>query len=194
MPHIRPIAAADIPAVLDIYAPVVLRTTTSFEIEVPTIADFTNRVAAIQHQAPWLVCEIDGQVTGYAYGSAHRSRAAYQCTRELTVYVHSDYRRRGVATALYTALIGLLKRQGYATALAGITLPNDASVRFHERMGFQLVGIYHRVGYKYGQFLDVGWWEMPISDTPPENIIPISELPPELFKEAIAAALKKIRD
>ncbi len=161
-PTIRLAQTADIPAIRKIYAPFVQDATTSFEYEVPSVAEIEERVRKTLAYAPWLVCELDEQVAGYAYAGHHRSRTAYQWSTELSVYVGTAFHRRGIAHALYTSLVALLRLQGFYNAYAGITLPNPASVAFHEHFGFAPVGVYHGVGYKQGKWCDVGWWEMKI--------------------------------
>lgn len=168
----------DVSAMLRIYAPFVEQTSVSFEEEVPTEAAFWIRIEHVLREAPWLVCAIDERVVGYAYAGPHRVRAAYRWNRELSAYVHPDFRGRFVGGALYQALFAALKWQGYTNALAGIVLPNVSSVRFHERMGFRRVGVYHKVGYKLSQYWDVGWWEKPLIDSnePPGEIRSMEEL------------------
>jgi phosphinothricin acetyltransferase len=97
---------------------------------------------------------------GYVYASPHRARAAYCWSVDVSVYTSSKYRRQGVGRALYTSLFACLRLQGLYNAYAGITLPNPGSVGLHESFGFDLVGIYREVGYKSGQWHDVGWWQM----------------------------------
>ena len=97
---------------------------------------------------------------GCRTASSHRTRAAYQWSVDVSVYVHERARRRGVGRALYGALFGILRQQGFYSAYAGIALPNPASVRLHESMGFQPVGVYRSVGYKLGAWRDVGWWHL----------------------------------
>jgi phosphinothricin acetyltransferase len=106
------------------------------------------------------VAEIDGAVAGYAYAGPHRSRAAYQWSTEVSVYVHPTFRRRGVARALYGKLFDVLSQLGYVSVYAGITLPNPASVGIHEAVGFEPVGVYRRAGFKHGAWHDVGWWQL----------------------------------
>ncbi len=173
--RIRLAEKQDVSMMLAIYAPFVTSSSTSFEITVPTPNQFWERVQKVLAVAPWLVCTLDDVVVGYAYAGQHRSRAAYQWSRELSVYVHPDYRKKGIATGLYTALIEVLKIQGFTNALIGITLPNEASVRFHENMGFQPVGVYHRVGIKLGQFYDVGWWELALLSALPKRLKSLEE-------------------
>jgi phosphinothricin acetyltransferase len=159
-PLLRLARAGDVPAMLAIYAPLVRDTTISFEYEPPTLAEMTQRLQTIQRDYPWLVCERDGQVAGYAYASAFRARAAYRWTAEVTIYMHPDHAGRGLATALYRALFDRLRAQGLRTAVAVITLPNPRSVALHERLGFQPVGVFQNAGFKHGQWLDTGWWQL----------------------------------
>ncbi|MBN1965348.1 MAG: N-acetyltransferase [Anaerolineae bacterium] len=186
---IRFATADDAAPVLDIYRPVVEGTPTSFETEVPTLAEMQARIATTQ---PWLVCEIGGVVAGYAYAGPFRKRAAYQWSVEVSAYVHADYRRRGVGTALYTALFTLLRAHGIVNAYAGISLPNPASVRLHESVGFTPVGVYRGVGYKFGQWHDVGWWELALVEQPADPQPPVPVLPPEVVAAAFAAGLARL--
>lgn len=144
---------------LEIYRPFVEHTAVSFETEVPSGDEFGQRVRKVQTEAPWLVCMADGAVAGYAYASAHRERAAYRWNREVSVYVHPVFRRRKIAHALYAELFRITQLQGYTNLLAGIALPNEASVSFHEACGFVKAAEFHRVGYKMDRWHDVGWWE-----------------------------------
>ena len=112
-------------------------------------------------------------LAGYAYAAEHRDRASYRWAADVTVYVGEGWRGRGVGRALYGALLPLLARQGLQIACAGITLPNDASVALHERFGFELVGVYRRIGWKLGSWRDVGWWQLellPASEDPPAEV------------------------
>jgi phosphinothricin acetyltransferase len=156
----RPGDAAGIQA---IYAPVVAETATSFEYDVPDAAEMARRVASRWPAHPWLVGVDDAErVLGYAYAGAFKDRAAYAWSTEVSVYIHPGAQRRGVGRALYAALFALLRRQGYRRAYAGVTLPNAASVGLHEAVGFVPVGRYERVGWKFGAWHDVGWWQRPL--------------------------------
>ena len=146
-------------ALAEIYRPAVADCATSFELDPPDGAEMAKRVTKCMERAPWLVCERDGRVIGYAYGGTHRDRAAYQWTSEVSAYVHHDFHKRGIGRALYTSLFAALVVQGYRNAVAGITLPNDASVGLHTAVGFTLLGVYHAIGYKMGAWHDVGWFE-----------------------------------
>ena len=168
---IRPAASADAPQIAAIYRPFCEASHVSFEVEAPDEVEMAARIERISRRFPWLVEEIGGTVAGYAYASPHRDRAAYRWAADMTVYVHERFRGRGIGRGLYTELIGRIRDQGYFTACAGIALPNPASQAFHESMGFTLVGIYRRIGYKLGSWWDVGWWQLtlrPEADSPAE--------------------------
>ncbi len=119
-----------------------------------------GRIRNTMEHYPWLACEEAGRVLGYAYAGAFRSRPAYRWAAEVTVYVNQEEQRRGVASALYTSLLGILLVQGFTEALAGITLPNAGSVALHERFGFQRVGVFEKVGFKFEAWHDVQWWAL----------------------------------
>jgi phosphinothricin acetyltransferase len=160
MPIIRLATEHDAEQIHAIYAPVVRDTIISFELEIPTVDEMRQRICATLVQYPWLVCDDDSAVMGYAYASAHRSRKAYQWSVDVSAYTHENYRRRGVGRALYTALFEILRHQGYFNAYAGIALPNAGSVGLHEAMGFQPVGVYKSVGYKLGGWHDASWHQL----------------------------------
>jgi len=158
--RIRIADADDVEGILAIYAPIVRDTAISFELEPPTPAQMRTRIESTLAQFPWLVCESDRGIDGYAYASRHRERAAYQWSADVSVYVTANRRGRGLGRGLYTPLLGMLQDLGYYSALAGIALPNPASVGLHEAMGFWPIGIYRNIGYKLGAWHDVGWWQL----------------------------------
>lgn len=167
---IRMATERDVAAILEIYAPLVSETAVSFELEPPSAHALAERNAETQRVYPWLVLERQNGVAGYAYASSFRKRQAYDWSSEVSVYVAEPYRGQGVARALYRALLALLRLQGFARAIAGITLPNPASVAFHERFGFVFVGCFARVGFKFSQWHDVGFWQLDLGatgDAPP---------------------------
>ena len=131
----------------------------SFELDAPTPEEMARRIASYGAVHAWLVAESSGEVAGYAYGSPHRTRAAYDTSCDVAVYVDPRHSRRGIGRALYAALLPQLSDKGFHAAFAGIALPNDASVGLHEAMGFTPVGIYREVGWKMGSWRDVGWWQ-----------------------------------
>jgi len=157
---IRLATEADAEGIVAIYAPIVRETAISFEVEAPDVNAMRRRIAETLAHLPWLICERRGEVLGYAYASTHRTRAAYQWSVDVSVYVHARIRRSGVGKALYTSLLRFLDLQGFYNVYAGITLPNPASVRLHESLEFQPVGVYRAVGYKLGAWHDVGWWHL----------------------------------
>jgi L-amino acid N-acyltransferase YncA len=123
----------------------------------------------------WLVAERDGRVVGYAYGGQHRERAAYNWTAEVSAYIDQAAQRTGVGRRLYTELFERLRSMGFRLLVAGITLPNDASVGIHEALGFEPVGVYKNVGFKNGKWWDFGWWQLDMgapSGAPAEPKVP----------------------
>jgi len=161
---IRTATPDDSESILKIYAPYIEQTSYTFETEVPTLDSFKERISFYLKNWPWLVCELDGVIAGYAYGTRHRERVAYQWSIESSVYVHDDYQRMGVARAIYTALINILKLQGFRNLYAVINLPNDKSVSFHEKLGFEYFATYKNVGYKLGRWKNVGWWQLQLNE------------------------------
>src|SRR5262245_16820119 len=150
----------DAAAIAAIYRPVVEGTAISFETIAPDAQDIARRIADTLRTYPWLVCDRDGHIAGYAYASKHRVRAAYQWSVDTSVYVDSRDRRAGIGRALYLSLFAILAEQGYFNAFAGIALPNPGSVALHEAMGFEKLGVYRNVGFKLGEWHDVGWWQL----------------------------------
>lgn len=180
---------ADAAGILKIYAPYIENTSLTFETEVPGIDAFAERIRTYLQNWPWLVCEVDGVIAGYAYATRHRERTAYQWSVESSVYIHDDFQRRGIAQALYAALFDILKKQGFNNVYAVINLPNDKSVAFHERCGFKYFTTYEQVGYKLGRWKNVGWWRLILNDFGDEPAAPLKL--GELDKDFIDSVLKK---
>jgi phosphinothricin acetyltransferase len=149
-----------------IYAPYCRASPVSFEIVPPTVKESRARIARVLKKFPWLVCERDGVVAGYVYANTHRERAAYRWSVDVAVYIHGSQHRRGVGRGLYTALFDLLRQQGYINAIAGITLPNPASVGLHESIGFKPIGVYKHIGFKSGAWHDVVWYQLRLRPLP----------------------------
>lgn len=185
---IRLAGTGDGGAVADIYRPAVADCATSFEVVPPDGAEMARRIAQCVQRTPWLVYELDGRAAGYAYAGSHRERAAYQWSVEVSAYVHHDFHRRGIGRALYASLFAVLELQGFRNAYAGITLPNEASVALHTGVGFTRVGVYRGIGYKFGEWHDVGWFERGLAprtaDPPPPR--PLGQL---LDEPSLNAAL-----
>ena len=176
---IRVAEEQDVPQILGIYAPYILKSAVSFEITVPSEKEMWERILAIIRNYPYLVCEIGNRIAGYAYASEHRHREAYRWSKEVSVYVHPEFRGKHIACALYSVLFEILKFQGITNLLAGVTIPNPASIRFHEKLGFSKIGEYTAVGYKQGKWHNVGWWELnfnPRMEPPAEKIVPFSDM------------------
>lgn len=159
---IRSVTPDDAARILEIYGPFVLDTPVSFETEIPSLQEMRNRIAEISEKFPWLVCEQESYVVGYAYAGPHRSRCAYAWSVEVTVYLDPKFHGRGIGKALYGKLFELLREQGAVNAFAGITLPNQASVGIHEAMGFTKIGQFKDIGFKLGKWWDTGWWQLQI--------------------------------
>lgn len=168
----------DAPAVLAIYAPIVTDTAISFEWAVPSVPEMASRIRAVLRDRPWLVYERAGELLGYVYASTFRERFAYRWVTEVTVYVHADTRGRGLGRTLYSALFEVLRLQGYCAAVAGATVPNTATERFHKRMGFQEVGRFPAAGFKFGKWHDVVFWRLLLAPLPvqPRELIPLNEI------------------
>lgn len=186
---IRLAEPGDGPALAEIYRPAVADNATSFELDPPDGAEMARRAAKCMERTPWLVYERNGSVLGYAYAGTHRERAAYQWSVEVSAYVHHDFHKQGIARALYASLFAALVVQGFRNAYAGVTLPNEASVRLHTAVGFSPVGVYRGIGYKFGAWHDVAWFERALgprdeAPAPPRVLVECKDEP------AFAAALE----
>ncbi len=155
--RIRDATERDADACAAIYAPYVLDTAITFESDPPQPAEMARRIAAASQTHAWLVLEDDGRIVGYAYGGPFKTRVAYRWSCEVSIYLEHGRRRTGAGRALYEALLARLAERGYRTAVAGMTLPNEASVGLHRAMGFEPVGIYRRIGWKHNAWHDVAW-------------------------------------
>jgi L-amino acid N-acyltransferase YncA len=182
----------DVATMLEIYAPFVRESAATFEKDVPSLQEFEIRVQKILKEAPWLVYESNNNVAGFAYSGNHREREGYRWTRETSIYIRPAFQRKNIGSALYTVLIEILRLQGYTTLLAGITLPNKPSERFHEKLGFLKVGVYHRVGYKLQKFHDAAWWELHINTTAKDRILHWNEIPDEEWRAVVENGEKLI--
>lgn len=157
---IRPAAAGDAAILADIYNPYVLETTITFEETAIEPSSMASRIAeAADARLPFLVAEAAGVPVAFAYASKWKGRCAYRYSVETTVYVERGQCRRGVGKSLYTRLMDLLQRSDCHAAIGGIALPNGPSVRLHERLGFTKVAQFREVGYKFGKWIDVGYWQ-----------------------------------
>lgn len=157
--RLRAATSDDAAALADIYAPYVTENAVSFETEPPDEAAFRARIEGGGGLYPWLVAEEGGTILGYAYAARFRDRPAYRFVVETSVYLRSGEAGRGLGRRLYEPLLAGLEAQGFTQAIAAITLPNEASVRLHERLGFERAGTYRQVGWKLGAWHDVGLWQ-----------------------------------
>lgn len=157
---IRMAETGDVESMLDIYSPYVLETPISFELTPPSIAEFRSRLADTLEKYPWLVCEAEGQIVGYAYAGAFKSRCAYGWSAESSIYVRKGFQSRGIGKDLYAKLLKILRTQGVVNVIGGMTIPNEASLKLHEHFGFEKVAQFKDVGYKLGSWWDVGYWQL----------------------------------
>lgn len=169
---------SDAAAIAAIYRPYVVQSHFTFEETPPTPEEIGERIAGSIH--PWLVVEESGRVVGYASTSPMRGRAAYRWSVETGVYLLQGAQGRGLGRQLLSAHLDLLQRQGFVTAIAGIALPNAASVALHERLGFTLSGIERGVGFKLGRWIDVGRWQRDLArrTSLPAEPISFAQAPP----------------
>lgn len=176
---IRLAGPADATGVHAIYAPVVRDTAVSFEYEEPSVEEMARRITGVLASGyPWIVWQDGSDIAGYAYGSAFRTRRAYDWTTEVSVYVDPDHHRRGVGRSLYAKLFEILTLQGYRSAYGVATAPNPGSEGLHEAMGFELVGRFPRVGFKFGRWHDVICWHLALGprDDEPRTIRRVDEV------------------
>lgn len=158
--RLRPVREEDAGAICAIYNPFIVETIVSFELNPVAPDAMVQRIRRITAEYPWLVAERADTLLGYAYATRWRTRAAYDHTVECAIYVHPDHAGTGVGRTLYTALLDLLRARGVHAAIGAISLPNEASVRFHERCGFTKVGHFPQVGRKFDRWVDVGFWQV----------------------------------
>jgi phosphinothricin acetyltransferase len=162
-PNVRHASECDAEACAAIYAPYVTDTAITFENDPPLPAEMAVRVATAIRTHAWVVLETQGRIVGYAYAGLFNSRTAYRWSCEVSVYLERGLRRTGGGRVLYNALFDRLAERGFRTAVAGMTLPNDASVGLHRAMGFEPVGTYRRIGWKHGTWHDVAWVQRTIA-------------------------------
>ena len=194
---IRLISENDAREVLDIYKPFVINTIISFEYEAPSVDEFLQRIQNNILEYPWLVCQHGNKIIGYAYASKHRQRKAYQWSCESTVYLAPEFQNKGIARILYKTLFSILKMQGYFNVYAGISLPNQKSVGFHQSFGFKKIGIYKKTGFKFGKWHDVAWFYFHLKKhigNPPEPKTIQAVVNTETFKQILEDANKSVKE
>lgn len=168
----------DVPALLSIYQQYI-STTITFEYELPSPAEFARRVSSVSEVYPYLVLEEEGAVLGYAYAHPIAQRAAYGWGAELSIYLHPDATGKGLGRRLYQALIDLLRLQGVRTVYGLVASPNSASENLHASLGFHLMGVQQKAGYKNGRWIDLLWFDKAITPYAPEPapVVPVPALP-----------------
>ncbi|MEJ2594477.1 MAG: GNAT family N-acetyltransferase [bacterium] len=167
---IRTAEKRDIDQICDIYNYYVQHSIATFDEKEMSGPEMEEYLSGIMNNYPWLVYESVGEVLGYAYVSPWKSRSAYKYSLESTIYIHPDYIRKGIGTRLYSVLISRAKELGFHALIGGISLPNPASVALHEKMGFQKIGQFCEVGFKFDKWVDVGYWELLLKEKPQIHI------------------------
>ncbi len=163
--RVRPVNPSDCRKILAIYTPIVQDTVISFEEEPPKMAEMAHRICTISERYPWFVAESEtSAIYGYCYASEHLERPAYRWSVNVSIYVDATQKRAGIGKLLYGTLLNDLRRRGFYNAYAGITMPNEASVGFHQAMGFKKIGTYKGVGYKFGAWHDTSWWGLSLQE------------------------------
>lgn len=157
---IRPVIINDAKEIADIYNYYVSNTVITFEEELVSAHEMMNRIKKVTKKFPWVVYEEDGQVLGFAFAEEWKSRTAYKYSVESSVYLKNDAASRGIGTNLYLALIQKLSLTDIHAVIGGISLPNDASIALHEKLGYRKVAHFKEIGYKFNEWIDVGYWQL----------------------------------
>jgi len=188
MKTLRLACEADAESILALYAPYIKNTAVTFECEVPSLDEFRDRIKLISYDYPYVVCESDGKIIGYAYAHRQKERAAYQWNAELSVYVDPAGWGCGTGKILYGALIEILKLQKVRNVYGVVTFPNKNSEKLHEHFGFKMMGIYCKTGYKCGRWHDVACFEKNIAldYLEPQPFIPISKIDADSVRKILA--------
>jgi len=183
--YIRVATPQDSMEILEIYKPYVLNTAITFEYDIPTIEDFTNRIRSTLEKYPYIVAIEDNQIVGYAYASAFKNRKAYDWSVETSIYIKQGFHGKGYGKKLYQVLEDILKKQNILNINACVSCTDieneyltNNSIHFHKHLGYSLVGKFHQCGYKFNRWFDMVWLEkmLDVHSNSPKNIIPFSEL------------------
>lgn len=169
---IRLATPADGKEILKIYSYYVEETMISFEIDSPSIEEFEKRIEQIQKKYPYLVYEEEGKIRGFCYASAHAERRAFAYTVNASIYFEQSYQGKGVAKAMYERLFDLLEKQGFFQVYVGVTSCNGRSLRFHQNIGFEEVGCFEKVGYKFEKWVNLIWLSKRLKQEE-ESVLPI---------------------
>jgi phosphinothricin acetyltransferase len=157
---IRDITVSDAPQICEIYNHYILNTIITFEELIVSEQEMRLRIEETIKKLPWIVFEKEGEISGYAYASEWKSRCAYKYSLESTVYLRNGSEGNGIGSQLYDVLIRKIKDKKYHAIIGGISLPNEASIALHEKYGFEKIGHFKEVGYKFNSWIDVGYWEL----------------------------------
>lgn len=184
----------DAKAVCEIYEPYILETVITFEYDKVPVDVFRERMKKVMEKFPWLVCEIDGEIAGYAYCSPHFERAAFGWDCECSVYLNSNYHRMGIGTALYEILFEIVKKQGFYNIYSLICVPHESSVVLHKKYGFHEIGTFYNTAYKLGKWRDLLVMEKRLKDDfrEPKPVIPIHNIDNSYLESEYARAEKII--
>ena len=183
---IRTVQVSDAQAILKVYAPFITDTCISFEYVVPSMEEFTQRIASISAEYPYIVLEEDGVIVGYAYAHRYLERVAYSWDVEVTIYLVPKVQGKGLGVVLYDALEKLLALQNIKNLYSCITGDNVHSIEMHRSMGYELIGTFPKAGFKHDRWLDVVWMAKAIGEK--EN----APLPLVLFSEMQASVVEKV--
>ena len=157
---IRKVSIEDAPQITAIYNYYVDHSIVTFDINHSSIERFKDKITTTIKRFPWIVYEIDGEILGYAHGSEWKAKDGYKYTTETTIYLKENAIQKRLGTILYTELIQQLKALNFHALIGCITLPNDASIALHEKLGFEKTAHFNEVGYKFEKWIDVGYWEL----------------------------------
>lgn len=183
----RRVTEDDAIQLLTIYAPYVVDSAISFEYEVPSEEDFKQRIRSIAAEYPYFVCEMNGQIIGYAYAHRHMERAAYQWNAEISIYIRQGFTGKGLGKNMCQTLIELLRLQGIRNVFSCVTIPNERSAHLHQSMEFSTEGIFQQAGYKCGKWQTIAWFRKNIAPytNEPAPFLPISRIAPQLIDEIL---------
>ena len=186
----------DAEELLEIYRPYVENTSITFETEVPTVEEFAGRIRETLTKFPYLVIEENGTILGYAYAHRFRTRAAFDWTVELSVYLSPAAKGRGIGRALYSAVTDILRRQGCVNAIGVVATPNAPSERLHEKCGFEKLFTMENIGWKLGAWCDMTYYMLRLNPTEgcPEPMTAYPDLPPDFVREVCEARCAGIKE
>lgn len=178
---------SDTKEILDIYAPYITDTAITFEYDIPSIEEFRGRIEHISLEYPYVVCTYKDEIIGYAYAHRYGERAAYQWDVELSIYLDMNYKSLGVGKLLYNKLIEIVKLQNVRNIYACITSANEKSLKFHEKLGFEFIGIFKNTGYKFDSWYGVNWMGIAVGDIneKPEPVKMINEVDSKLIENIL---------